>query len=206
MATSDQILMFPGAVPDDVCRRVREAGDNLTVESGEIGFQIALNEARVRNSKVAFFEHHQPENQWLFEEVNSIFQQANSSNWNYKISSIEDLQYTVYGPGEYYGWHTDVNMPRRTTDAQQVVRKLSLTIQLDQPDDYGGGDFEVRLTDATKETRLDPISRTLGTVIMFPSNVPHQVTMVTSGTRHSLVAWAEGPVLENESHLWNPAR
>lgn len=206
MSTSDQILLFPGAIAAEFCQRVVAAGDALEVESGEIGFLREQNmSGRVRNSKVAFFRENLPENRWLFDEVKGIFQQINTANWNYKISGIQDLQYTVYGPGEYYGWHTDVNMPRRTADGGQVVRKLSLSIQLDLPDGYGGGDFEVRASGAEKETRLDDIARTLGTVIIFPANVPHQVTMVTAGTRHSLVAWAEGPVVENESHLMTSA-
>jgi PKHD-type hydroxylase len=205
MATTDQILLFPGAVPPAFCEKIVQAGDALGVENSEIGFLRGQTQAdQVRNSKVAFFQQAQVENRWLFEEVFGIIQHANSTNWNYQISGVEDLQYTVYGPGEYYGWHTDVNMPRRTADSQQVVRKLSLTIQLDLPDAYGGGDFEVRLAGSAKETRLDPIARTLGTVFIFPANVLHQVTMVTTGVRHSLVAWAEGPVVENESALLTP--
>ena len=32
-----------------------------------------------------------------------------------------------------------------------------------------------------------------GTVLIFPSFYKHQVQPVTSGTRHSLVTWVEGP-------------
>jgi PKHD-type hydroxylase len=32
-----------------------------------------------------------------------------------------------------------------------------------------------------------------GTVIAFPSFIPHRVTELTSGVRKSLVGWIEGP-------------
>jgi len=37
------------------------------------------------------------------------------------------------------------------------------------------------------------MSRDLGTMVIFPSYVPHRVVPVTSGTRKALVVWAAGP-------------
>jgi len=35
--------------------------------------------------------------------------------------------------------------------------------------------------------------KTQGTALIFPSFIVHKVNPVTKGTRHSLVAWIEGP-------------
>ena len=39
---------------------------------------------------------------------------------------------------------------------------------------------------------VDPVERAMGTIIIFPSNVRHQVTRITKGTRYSLVQWFKG--------------
>jgi len=60
-------------------------------------------------------------------------------------------------------------------------------VQLSNPADYEGGEFEFLLV--TDE--LGPRSR--GSLIAFPSYLAHRVRPVTSGTRLSLVSWIGGP-------------
>jgi PKHD-type hydroxylase len=67
------------------------------------------------------------------------------------------------------------------------LRKLSITIQLSNSDDYEGGDLEL-LYDK-EPYKLD---RSRGTFLVFPSFMLHRVTPVTRGTRWSLVAWIGG--------------
>jgi PKHD-type hydroxylase len=82
-----------------------------------------------------------------------------------------------------------------------------VTIQLSDPDDYEGGRFEwlepggsfdnLRSIDTTIDLnnilQSAPFSaRTKGSIIVFPSDVHHQVTPVTRGTRESLVGWLMG--------------
>jgi PKHD-type hydroxylase len=67
------------------------------------------------------------------------------------------------------------------------VRKLSISIQLTDPNEYEGG--ELYLYDDDKGTVMD---KTQGTLILFPSYVLHEVVPVTKGTRNSLVTWVTG--------------
>jgi PKHD-type hydroxylase len=67
------------------------------------------------------------------------------------------------------------------------VRKLSISIQLTNPDEYEGG--ELYLYQSDKGELMD---KTQGTLIMFPSYVLHEVMPVTKGTRNSLVTWVTG--------------
>ena len=93
----------------------------------------------------------------------------------------EGLQFTNYeAPSGKYGKHVDrgLNMP---------VRKLSISIQLTDPEEYEGG--ELYLYNDDKETLMD---KTQGTLIIFPSYVLHEVMPVTKGTRNSLVTWVTG--------------
>ena len=82
----------------------------------------------------------------------------------------------------FYRWHVDNNM-----QSDVPPRKLSMTVQLSDPSEYTGG--ELQLHDGEVQTAVN--SR--GHVIIFPSYVLHRVQPVTSGTRRSLVVWANGP-------------
>lgn len=111
--------------------------------------------------------------------------EANRLAFNVDISAIFEVQFTEYDATEeqYYKWHHDVNWG---SDAG-FDRKLSVVIQLTDPDSYEGGDFQFQTLDAPESLRNK------GAVMVFPSYLEHQVTPVTKGTRHSLVTWVEGP-------------
>jgi len=66
-------------------------------------------------------------------------------------------------------------------------RKISITVQLSDPDEYEGGDFEFLIG---KE--IIKLPRKKGCAIVFPSYFLHRVTPVTKGTRKSLVLWGSG--------------
>ena len=74
------------------------------------------------------------------------------------------------------------------------VRKISMTVNLNDPKDYEGGNLKFDLGPHSKSERFKVFDdmRTQGSVIIFPSFMYHCVTPVTSGTRYSLVLWLLG--------------
>ena len=74
------------------------------------------------------------------------------------------------------------------------VRKISMTVNLNNPQDYEGGNLKFDLGPHFKGERFKVFDdmRTRGSVIIFPSFMYHCVTPVTSGTRYSLVLWLLG--------------
>ena len=52
--------------------------------------------------------------------------------------------------------------------------------------------FRLKATDG-KTYSLDDIAGPRGTVIVFPSFLPHRIRTLTRGTRYALVAWGHGP-------------
>lgn len=73
------------------------------------------------------------------------------------------------------------------------IRKLSVTISLNDPKEYEGGNLQFDLGPHSADryhtcTEIRP----KGSVVVFPSHIYHQVTPVTFGTRYSLVAWSLG--------------
>ena len=75
------------------------------------------------------------------------------------------------------------------------VRKLSMTVNLTDPGEYSGGEFQIDRGPHFGEERYYTVSeiRPRGSVIVFPSFVYHQVTPVEWGERKSLVMWTLGP-------------
>jgi PKHD-type hydroxylase len=91
----------------------------------------------------------------------------------------------------------DGKLPEKyTTDPLMIgkVRKLSLTLNLNSPGDYEGGNLKFDYgfhSDGEQFHECEEI-RPQGSVIIFPSFLDHCVTPVTAGTRYSLVLWSLG--------------
>ena len=135
-------------------------------------------------------------------------ERANRENFLYDLKCLdhEIIQYTIYNEGDYYDWHTDGGLTTHykpqfignSTDGvgndfynqnTELVRKLSFSLQLSDPEDYEGGELE--LINEIGESYLAP--KTQGCLILFDSRTRHRVRTVTKGTRKSLVGWVLGP-------------
>lgn len=137
---------------------------------------------KVRDSKIKMlFPRDHPE---LFERITGIVKVLNDKFFNFDLFGIvEGLQFTEYSePGGHYTCHIDKTY-------MGLARKLSITIQLTDPEEYDGGDLELFVTDFDKPTKTP---RSQGTLIAFPSYTLHRVSPVTKGTRNSLVCWFTG--------------
>jgi PKHD-type hydroxylase len=138
-------------------------------------------ESDVRDSKISWL--YPTDNlDWVFRRVTDIVLNLNERFFKFDLFGLnEGFQFTNYeAPSGKYGKHVD-----RGTNT--TVRKLSISIQLTNPEEYEGG--ELKLYDSEKETVMD---KTQGTLIIFPSYVLHEVMPVTKGERNSLVTWVTG--------------
>lgn len=169
----------------------------------------------VRDSEVAWLN-----DQWLYDLILPLTAKANfDAGWNFDVDYYEDFQFTVYHNAGFYGWHSDGgsdhhgkfkryipgisptdengNMPPDYSKNPKIigkVRKLSLTINLNKPEDYEGGELQFDFGPHAENERFQVCDeiKPQGSMIVFPSFVPHQVTPVTRGTRFSLVLWQLG--------------
>jgi PKHD-type hydroxylase len=122
---------------------------------------------------------------WLYEKLTNLAVEANKELWNFDLISIPELiQYTEYhaSEGGHYGWHQDIG------PGTLSLRKVSITVQLSETDDYVGGDLE--LSRGGGNPLISP--RGAGVVVIFPSYLMHRVTKVTTGIRRSFVLWVGG--------------
>ena len=203
---SDSVLAQNDKTVEDLSKEV-----NLSQEEIE-------KKSYVRDSEIAWFNV--SKYRWIYDLIIPRVQEANRvSGWQYDIDEYEDIQFTKYHPGGFYGWHSDGggdhyakykkfidgihekddngNWPQGyTSNSWQVgkVRKISVTINLNKPGEYEGGNLKFDFGPhnfGERYKECDEI-RPQGSMIIFPSFLHHQVTPVTTGTRYSLVLWCLG--------------
>jgi|DEB0MinimDraft_10_1074344.scaffolds.fasta_scaffold73863_2 PKHD-type hydroxylase len=135
-----------------------------------------------RNSFVTFLFPNETTN-WIFARLAGAINEMNQQFFQFDLTGMEQgLQFTKYtAPGEHYDWHVDKGH-------MTPSRKLSLSVQLSDPKDYKGGEFEMMFG-----RKPQKIGRERGMTVFFPSYTLHRVRPVTKGTRYSLVAWISGP-------------
>jgi PKHD-type hydroxylase len=111
---------------------------------------------------------------------------CNAVHFRYDLTAFyEAFQYADYGKGDFFDWHID-----RAGSPQAGPRKLSFTVNLNEPSEYSGGDFEVLYG---PKPEIIPLAR--GDIIIFDALMVHRITPIKHGSRKSLVGWACGPDL-----------
>ena len=160
--------------------------ENIFIKS-EVNPQNSKIKDNVRKSQHCWI----PSTHWIGGFLWHFIKMANKDNFLYDISDIENdlIQYTQYNKGDFYKWHTDMDICD-INEPDQLVRKLSFTLQLTNEDEYTGGNLE--FADFDDSTYRFSVPKSRGTVIVFDSRVPHRVTPVESGIRKSLVGWVVG--------------
>ena len=112
---------------------------------------------------------------------------ASKQNINIDKDNI-DWQLAEYKEGDHFKTHRDVHPDTRTFNAK-VIRKVSVTVQLTDPDEYEGGVLRLPID----SDMIQHAPKAIGDVTIFPSWYSHGVTKITKGTRYALVGWQQGP-------------
>ena len=150
--------------------------------SGTVKSENTLDlDKEYRNSNI-FFMKPDDSMRWVYQKLTDYVNNVNAEFFKFDLFAFgESLQFTEYkAPSGKYNAHID-------QISGGVIRKLSIVVQLSDPSSYEGGDFEI--IDSEFPTKL---SRTQGTLLVFPSYALHRVTELSKGTRHSLVGWING--------------
>ncbi|BBK36564.1 PKHD-type hydroxylase PiuC [Allostella sp. ATCC 35155] len=103
--------------------------------------------------------------------------------------------YNRYDVGMTYGDHVDAPF----LSSGRLRADLSLTLFLNDPSDYDGGELTIRYGDATATAKYPP-----GDLVVYPTTSLHHVSPVSRGTRLAAVSWVQSYV-PDERHrriLW----
>lgn len=160
------------------CKAVIDFGNSLALQDGTTaGEKLAY----IRDSKIAWI-YPEPDIHWLYRKLTDAIMDMNTRFFGFNLYGItEGIQFTKYNsPGGRYGKHIDKAYNGR-------IRKLSISIQLSDPQDYEGGELLLWNDEEPTQTLKEQ-----GSAIIFPSYSLHEVMPVTKGTRYSLVIWVSG--------------
>lgn len=177
---------------------------------------INKEDVYVRDSEVSWLS-----DMWLYDLIVPFIQKANfNAGWNFEIDRFEPLQFTIYHPGGFYSWHKDGGSDHNAIYKRYIsgvtennnnnhklpegyvkddkmigkVRKISMTLNLNEPGQYEGGNllFDFGHHQEGEQYYECKEMRPQGSIIIFPSFLPHCVTPLTKGIRYSLVLWCLG--------------
>ena len=171
---------------DEACDEIIKLGkENGLGEAGIYGnTPHKTTDSKTRVGNVSWF----PKGHILESVLQSYTSLANLEAWNFVVTDKETIQFGEYKKGGFYNWHTDSSL-----NPNVPFRKLSVTVNLSDPKDYEGGNFEMKNPIGIELKMPMGQLRKRGTVIVFPSFLQHRVTEVKRGTRYSLVQWYNGP-------------
>ena len=119
----------------------------------------------------------------MYRDLNNFIQKCNENHFGF--GDIQGYRKcTVYriSRRRFYDWHMDcdVNMAH-----EPPVRKISMTLLLNDPSEFEGGHLELMAPGKFAELKQ-------GHAIVFASFINHRVQPVTRGVRQSLVVWFGG--------------
>ena len=178
---------IPTAIDEDVAKLIIQKCDQLSLAPSEIGIDDYNNgvDLSIRKSLTGWV----PTDSWIAGMMKHFIEVANEGLFKYDITKWSDkIQYTTYeGAGSKYNWHTDI---AQSPYDESIMRKLSISLLLNDPDEYEGGEFQ--LMDCAGE-KIKTLKPPIGTAIIFPSTTKHRVRPLKSGKRISLVGWYGGP-------------
>jgi PKHD-type hydroxylase len=130
---------------------------------------------------------------WIFDRLNRIVSDINNQFYNYDLNGFVAFQYACYNSQEKgtFQWHMDMHLDRKTLPPGMIEpRKLSLSLLLNEPVEFEGGEFQLNLGDDSKP---ETVEFHRGTMVAFPSFIIHRVAPVSRGIRKALAVWVTGP-------------
>jgi PKHD-type hydroxylase len=187
---SPTFVLSENFIPNHVCDDIVKRGLSLQEHDGVL--QGDKEDKQIRNSRVVWLD-----DTWIYDWISPHIEIMNKQiGWNVDFSTPEEIQFTKYKEGQFYGWHQD-HTPK-VNEENITQRKVSVVVPLSDSSDYDGGDLEfydsVINPDISNDKKIlkDERTRQRGTIIVFPSFAYHRVTKVTRGERLSIVIWYKG--------------
>ena len=159
-----------------LCQEIIDLSKTLPQEKG-----TGLTKIIARESTVGWlpFDKMQP----MYDDIDNFIQKTNRNYFGFgDIQIREPAQITEYIKGGFYEWHTDTSVDM---SVESPVRKLSMTLLLNDPSEFEGGELQIA---GVKNTKL----MKQGHATIFASFLQHRITPVTRGVRRSLVMWFGG--------------
>ena len=126
-----------------------------------------------------------------YEIIEKWLERFNTNFFDFDSPQLSEWgQYTEYPKGGFYDWHIDMYLK---TSNMPPVRKISMTLLLNDPKEFEGGELEIfngKLFNSTNKETGFKLKQ--GQAVFFASFLLHRVKPITKGNRKSLVMWFNG--------------
>jgi len=167
----------------DQCRQIIASGRKEKPQTAQVGMNKpgGGTDTKKRITTISWIPF--KEMGHMYQDLNKFIQKCNENHFGFgDVRITENAQFTEYPEGGFYDWHMDcdVNMAH-----EPPVRKISMTLLLNDPSEFEGGDLEVMAPGKFVELKQ-------GHAICFASFLNHRVNKVKRGMRQSLVVWFGG--------------
>ena len=167
----------------DQCRQIIECGRRQPPQKAQVGMGKpgGGTDTSKRVTTISWIPF--KEMSHMYEDLYKFIQKANENHFGFgDIRITENAQFTEYPEGGFYDWHMDCD----TIMAHEPpVRKISMTLLLNDPSEFEGGHLELGGPGKFGELKQ-------GHAICFASFINHRVQPVKRGLRQSLVVWFGG--------------
>lgn len=118
--------------------------------------------------------------------VDILFTPIQKATADHLIRRAGQPYFVWYQTGGFYDWHLDA------FPISGIAPHYSMTISLNDPDEYEGGELVLRVGNVEKE-----IKPPKGSMVLYNTGLWHKVNEVTAGDRKVAIAWAESYVTES---------
>lgn len=180
------LYYFKEAFSEDNIKRLEQMliDERYQFQKGRTGVAELGNDTdsyETNNRDIAYI-HPAEHSLWLYNLLEEFALEANNNMFYFDIDIVSDpIHYVIYPEdGGHLDWHMDVGY------GAVNKRKLAMTVQLSDPYDYEGGDFEVWYGGKDK---FVTVPRLKGDILVFPAFLMHRVKPITRGQRKCIVFW-----------------
>lgn len=180
-ALGEDYSVHMSTLSDEEVDRIRVYGDRLATKSVLLFGAHDEAQVKVQGARIPVDD----ESRWIYERMASLTHEINAESYQYDLTGFhESFYYLTYDSavGAHFNWHLDFG------PQTPAPRKLSLILQLSDPSEYDGGDFDIMTPRGHVRTH-----KCRGIVTAMPSYKIHRVTPVTRGIRRTVAMFAVGP-------------
>jgi PKHD-type hydroxylase len=182
------LLTIPGLLNSAQIAKIHQTLEGAEFADGRLTAGFAA--ARVKNNQELKPE---PERR---ERLIRILMASLGHNETFRFAAlphrVADPIFARYTPGMTYGDHVDD--PIMGTQGPRFRTDVSMTVFLNDPESYDGGELAIRTPFGDRQVKLPA-----GDAVLYPSSSLHRVTPVTRGERLVALTWVQ-------SYVRDPAR
>lgn len=173
-------IAISGALDGEEIKLILDLVESLELSPGTVDGDVNSSH---RSCKVGWLQF-TDETAWVYGRMYDLVCLGNAAAFYFDpIDFVEPIMYVEYEEGDHFNWHFDLAAPPPFSS-----RKIAVTVQLSDSDDYRGGCLEFCMSPENSYT----VTREKGSVIMYPTYLIHRIQPVTKGKRKSLVLWVGG--------------